>query len=132
MSDCQTKLNDVKKNCDDLYKSSCQDIKIEPEWGTCSYNGKMPSEKGILYPGILYSGSTRCYRGQLINTQYGLEICPSNTGYDDNDQAKYFNCTFVSDSEKTKNNIIIITIVIIVIIIILFLVYYYIKKKIKN
>ena len=121
MSDCQTKLDDIKKNCNDLYKSSCQQDKIEPEWGICSYSGRLKDDSRQ------YSGETRCYRGQMIQTQYEDQLCPSEFGDYGNTSVEQFKCTFVSDSEK---NFSIFVKVSIVIAILLFLVYYfYIRKR---
>lgn len=125
MSDCQTKLDDIKKNCNDLYKSSFENFK--PEWGTCTYSGRTPYN--VNFPNDpnsaqMYSGSTRCYRGQIIDTQYGTQLCPGKTGVI---SGANFNCTFVSDSEKTFSTFIIVSIVIAVL---LFLVYYfYIRNR---
>jgi hypothetical protein len=122
MSDCQTKLDDIKKNCNDLYKSSFQDFK--PEWGTCTYSGKTPYVLNDPDSDQMYSGSTRCYRGQIIDTQNGPELCPGKTGVI---SGANFNCTFVSDSEKSFSTFIIVSIVIAVL---LFLVYYfYIRNR---
>ncbi len=126
MSDCQTKLDDIKKNCNDLYKSSCQDNKINPEFGTCYYNGKTAYILDKPDSNQLYSGSTRCYRGQLINTQDGLQMCPGTTGQN-NSELAYFNCTFVSDTQKTINIFIIISIVVAVLLILIY--YLYIRKR---
>lgn len=124
MSDCQTKLNEIKTNCKDLYKSSCQDIKIEPEFGTCSYYGAFPDNS-------VYSGSTRCYRGQLIDTPDGPQLCPIITG-NSYSSGPYFTCDFVPDPKKTSStftftNLSIIIFIIIFIIILLY--FFYIRKR---
>ena len=41
-------------------------IVINPEFGTCYYNGKTAYILDKPDSNQLYSGSTRCYRGQLI------------------------------------------------------------------
>jgi hypothetical protein len=124
MTDCKTKVDDVFKNCNDQFKSSCKNINFEPEWGTCSYNGKFPYDNTDPMKNLDYSGSTRCFRGQLIDTVNGPQLCPSTIGGGPINTT--FNCTFESDSNAIYKKLIIVTIILIIISIILYL---YFKKR---